>query len=630
MLRYAIAICLIASASAASVPEVASVESRFFGHQSGVNRDFTNYGKAFADPVTQSVSWKGMQVLLADMTVDGLADLVGYDSKTGRVTWAVGKGDGTFEMTRHVRANLSTEGTLLAADFDGDGLTDLALVKERDLYITSGTPNGPGPTSLYRARGLSGQLAAGDFDGDGLGDICSYKPGAEKPLSIAYGQSGGGFGAMKASPWNPGKVGGTLVAADFNSDNYCDIALYDGKTFTFWFGRGNGMFGPARAEEKATDHRATHLKATFEWPAQGNAIPLSGQIDHDGTPDIALYQPDIGKLSVRLASGDPAYDYSVHLTKIGSEYRMWHGGRWRTLDESGKSMPGWDGDHTMYAWSPDGRKWFRKIDGPVFLKGFEESAPDAWYENNYLEPEVLKVNGTYYMFWQVEIDPGHKTDTGETAVKQCDRIGLSTSKDGANWTRKADRGVVVNITDPAITNLDHHEAIYVPNDPDGQPWWLYTFHFHDGKPAGHVRMRSSDPTTFDWAQREHVSGMAQIGNQIGYADEAPGGRVFVRITFTGDGDRTVPILQLSRDGLNWEAARTTDGLVKLAASTDEKDNRNVYFLGMSTIDGTGKMEHLGGGKFHALYGATTSNGPGQPHIWRSEIGIGEFTIAFEP
>ncbi|GEM_PF-6661096 len=629
MLRFAAIVCLLVSASAASVPEVASVESKFFGYQSGVNRDFTNYGRAFAEPVTESVAWKDVQVLLADMNADGLADLVGYDPATGRITWAVGNGDGTFDLRRPGRANMSTEGTLLAADFDGDSLTDLALVKEKDVYIAAGTPTGLGPIGLSRVKGLTGQLGAGDFNGDGLADICTYKPGSEKALSILYGEGNGEFRPAKVSPWNPGGVGGTLVVADFNGDNYCDIAVYDGKAFNFWFGRGNGSFGPKPAEEKARDHSESHLKASFDWSVREDALPLAGQVDSDGTPDIGLYLPSTRKVLTRMASGEPAYDYSVHLTKMGSEYRMWHGGRWRTLDENGKSMPGWDGDHTMYAWSSDGKRWFRKIDGAVFLKGFEEGTPDAWYENNCLEPEVLKVNGTYYMFWQVEIDPGHKTDTGEIAVKQCDRIGLSTSKDGINWKRKTDRGVVINITDPMITNLDHHEAIYVPDDPDGKPWWLYTFHFIDGKPAGHVRMRSNDPTTFDWAAREPVSGMAQIGNQTGYADEAPGGRVFVRITFTGDGDRTVPVLQLSRDGLNWETARTADGPVKLAASTDDKDNRNVYFLGMSTIDGTGRLEYLGDGRFHALYGATTSNGPGQPHIWKSEIGIGEFTISFK-
>lgn len=629
MLRYAIILCLLASASAAAVPEVASVESRFFGHQSGVNRDFTNYGRAFAEPVAQSVGWKDVQVLLADLNADGLADLVGYDSKTGRVTWVVGKGDGTFDMKHLGRANMPAEGVLLAADFNGDRLTDLALVKGKDTYISAGTHKGPGPTSLYRTKGLSEQLAAGDFNGDGLADICAYKSAVEKSLSILYGQAGGGFGAAKASPWKPGDIGGKIVAADFNGDNYCDIALYDGTVFAFWFGRGDRMFGPTETEEKATDHRATHLKATFEWPEQVEAIPLAGQIDADGTPDIGLYVPSTGRVMIRLASGDPAYDYSVHLVKDGAGYKMWHGGRWRTLDESGNSMPYWDGDHVMYAWSPDGHRWFPKIDGPAFLKGDEEGAHDTWYGNNYLEPEVLKVGGAYYMFWQVEIDPGGMTDMGEKAINQCDRIGLSTSKDGMNWKRKTDRGVVINITDPTITNLDHQEVIYVPDDPDGKPWWLYTFHFIKGSPAGHVRMRSSDPTTFDWAKREPVSGMAQIGNQTGYADEAPGGRLFVRITFTGNPEgRRVPTLQLSRDGLNWEPAKLDGKVLLLAGSADNRNNKDVLFLGMSTIDGTGKLDYRGDGKFHALYGATTSNGPGQPEIWQSEIGIGEFTIKF--
>lgn len=537
MLRYiAIAICLaclVSALQAATVPEIATVESKFFGYQSGVNRDFTNYGQGFADPVSQDTGWHEVLVRLADFDGDGVTDSWAYDPKTGS-------------------------------------------------------------------------------------------------MSIRFGKKTGGFGKAVCTRLR-GVTGGMLLAADFNGDNYCDIALYESNAcpdgFLFLFGRGNGTFGPTAAEAKSK--AATHLMAKFTWTLPAGAVPIAGQFDDDGAADIGYMNPKTGQVVTRIQTGEPAYDYSVHLVKDGTKYKMWHGGRWRTLDINDKGMPGWDGDHAMYAWSPDGHKWFRKIDGPAFLKGFEEGAADSWYENNYLEPEVLKVGGTYYMFWQVEIDPGSKTDTGEKAINQCDRIGLSTSKDGMNWRRKTDRGVVINITDPTITNLDHHEAIYVPDDPDGKPWWLYTFHFIEGKPAGHVRMRSSDPTTFDWAKREPVNGMAQIGNQIGYADEAPGGRVFVRITFTGDGDRTVPVLQLSRDGLNWEAAQTQDGKTFLLASSEnDKDNKNVYFLGMSTIDGTGKIERLKDGRFHILYGATTSNGPGQPHIWKSEIGVGEAFFTF--
>lgn len=507
--------------------------SEFFGYQSGVNRDFTNYGRGFAEPVEQSPGWK----------------------------------------------------------------------------MPAGEPT--------------------DFNGDGLPDQWTYDPKAGA-VSIRYGKKGGGFGKA-SSPRKLSTVGGRLVAADLNGDNYCDIALYGSRAcpdgFLFLFGRGNGTFGPTAAEEKT--NAATHLSAEFSWPAPPGAVPLAGQIDDDGSADIALYFPDTGKTLTRIQSYHPAYDYSVHLMKDGSKYRMWHGGRWRTLGKDGEVLPAADGDHVMYAWSPDGRRWYRKIDGAVFPKGDELGIHD-WWTNNYLEPEVLKVNGRYYMYWQVEVDPGTTLDTGEKAARQCDRIGLSTSADGVNWKRKTDRGVVINLTNPANTNLDHQEAIYVPDDRDGKPWWLYTFHFVDGKPAGHVRIRSKDPSTFDWNLREPVSGMSQIGNQIGYADEAPGGRMFFRITFTGNGEgRTVPTFQLSRDGLSWVTASSGgQGRPQLASSTDNKNNKNVYFLGMSTINGTGRMEYLGKGRFRCLYGATTSNGPGQPEIWHSEIGIGEVSITF--
>ena len=53
-----------------------------------------------------------------------------------------------------------------------------------------------------------------------------------------------------------------------------------------------------------------------------------------------------------------------------------------------------------------------------------------------------------------------------------------------------------------------------------------------GQPQGYQRLRSADPTTFDWSTRERA-GLAQYGNQIGYIKDLPGGPLFVRITFAG-------------------------------------------------------------------------------------------------
>jgi hypothetical protein len=124
--------------------------------------------------------------------------------------------------------------------------------------------------------------------------------------------------------------------------------------------------------------------------------------------------------------------------------------------------------------------------------------------------------------------------------------------------------------------------------------------------------------------------MGQLGNQIGYANEAPGGRVFVRISFVKNPltNQTHPTIELSRDGLSWvrDASRQYP---LLATSDGPATNSNVYFLGLSTIDGTGQLEYLGNDTFRALYVAATSEAPTPPKIFKAEIGLGELQFTFQ-
>lgn len=325
-------------------------------------------------------------------------------------------------------------------------------------------------------------------------------------------------------------------------------------------------------------------------------------------------------------AGQEAYDYSVHLIRDGDLYRLFSGGRWLT--------PGLgDGDHVLQYISETGAggTWRPVRQGPEFLQGQEEGFKDAWFSNNYLEPEVVKVKGTYYLYTQVEIDPGQPIDQpGLTAETQCDRIQLHTSRDAFHWERwSTERGVVVNLDRPTRTNLHHQEVIYVPWDPDGRPFWLYVGAHIDGQWTGYYRLRSTDPTTFDWREREPGVGFSQLGNQVGYARQAPNGPLFVRITFTDDPTgRQVPTLQFSQDGMAWEVGE--EGPVLLAGSQDNDRNRNCYFLGLSTLDGTGELERVGEQTYRALYAATTANSPGGGDIWWSEIGVGELLFTLVP
>lgn len=325
-------------------------------------------------------------------------------------------------------------------------------------------------------------------------------------------------------------------------------------------------------------------------------------------------------------AGQEAYDYSVHLIKDGGLYRLFNGGRWLTPERG-------DGDHVLQYVSEtgEGGTWRPVREGPEFPQGREEGFPGTWFSNNYLEPEVVKVEGTYYLYTQVEIDPGQPIDEpGLKAETQCDRIQLHTSRDGFHWERwSTERGVVVNLDRPTRTNLHHQEVIYVPWDQDHRPFWLYVGAHIEGQWTGYYRIRSADPTTFDWHEKEPGIGFSQLGNQVGYARQAPGGPLFVRITFTEDGNgRHVPTLQFSRDGIAWFVG--DEGPVLLDGSKDNDKNKNCYFLGLSTIDGTGELERVDGQTYRALYAASTANSPGGGDIWWSEIGVGELFLTLVP
>ncbi len=621
-----------------------AASSRFYGYASGVHRDATNYGWAWTTGWNQQLPQSpGAQVVAANVlgqSSDDVLVLAPATSTLSRYTLSA-----AGQLTPAGSQTLAGSGSLVAGDFRGVGHADLGLVDVAAGTLRLFSGNGRGgftPAAAVHLGVRGGQWVAGDFDGDGRADLCNY---SRSGLTVLFSDGQGRFGRGMHSVWPGADGSGTLVAAPFAQNHRADLALYGGAGlaagFEFRLGRGDGTFGP-RADEMGTPAQ-THLWALYSWGG-GTGLPLAGHLGAS-IPSIALWEPSGGLLTVQQASITNAYNYSVCLMPVGNGYRLWYGGRWQTLNTSGTPRTGWDGDHVLSASSPDGLRWYRRMDAPEMYQG-KELGQTGWWTNNYLQPQVIRVGDVYHMFWQAEVNPGQPVDTGQIATAAADRIGLSTSSDGRHWQRMTTRGVVVGLDQPAATKLGDEETLYVANDPDHLPWWLYVYYMLDGHPQGYFRLRSADPTTFDWSAREQVTGFSQLGNGCAYADGAPGGRVYLRITFApGPTGRTYPTLQFSRDGLTWGfgqaqaptasgaaaplwetvANATSPGLV-LATTQNNRTNRNVYFLGLSSVDGTGQLESTGPGSWRALYAATTSNGPTVPDIWHSQIGVGELTL----
>lgn len=329
--------------------------------------------------------------------------------------------------------------------------------------------------------------------------------------------------------------------------------------------------------------------------------------------------------------GLEAYDYGAHLMftgeDTGTRFRAFTGGRW-------KSSLG-DGDHILQWTSPDGTpdSWSMWTNAPEFFQGQETGSPNQWFSGNTMDAEVsLAADGKWIMFVECEIEHGQLIDIpGLTAAAQnAARLILLTSNDNKNWTMKTDRSPVINITQPTITMLHHPEAVYVPWDEDGKIYWLY-FHVNvNDVQVATYRIRSNVYDTFDYNNRELVYGFAQLGNQIGYIEDAPGGPLFVRtsiVVHPQSGD-FVPSLQFSRDGITWSFGDNSETL--LMEGSNEPNNNNCYFVGMSTWLGRGGLLPTTTG-WEALYAPTTAKHPivveNEPNdIFRSEIGLGDFTI----
>ena len=142
--------------------------------------------------------------------------------------------------------------SIVAGDFKGDSLTDLAVANygANDVSILLG--NGDGtfqPQATYAAGNGPTALALGDFNGDGLLDVAVADAGINgvgQGVSILLGNGDGTFQAPKFYPI-AGTYPASIVAGDFTDNGVLDLAVanqFSGNV-SILLGDGRGGFsGP--------------------------------------------------------------------------------------------------------------------------------------------------------------------------------------------------------------------------------------------------------------------------------------------------------------------------------------------------------------------------------------------------
>jgi len=245
----------------------------------------------------------GMPLTLktGDFNNDGRLDLlVSYDPNPGSLTTHsvavyLGNGNGTFQAPLSIGLGAIPEFilSLTIADFDQDGRLDFASdLSGNRVGIFLGAGDGTFAAPVTRFFIDSGALLAADFNNNGVPDLAvADGPIGSDRIRVALGLGDGTFSGITQVLTVPTGSASLMVAGDYNGDTFVDLIAISADpaaaaTLAVFLGNGNGTFttGPTLSGN------------TLQMPA------TPGDFNRDGNLDLAVGSP-LGIASVLLGDG---------------------------------------------------------------------------------------------------------------------------------------------------------------------------------------------------------------------------------------------------------------------------------------------------------------------------------------
>jgi hypothetical protein len=136
-------------------------------------------------------------IVTGDFNQDGIPDLIiGEDN--GALLLFLGDGTGALTPAGEI-THLQSVGSIAVADFNHDGLLDIVVSDWRASSVTVLLGTGKGSFRIglsfpLRARGTSPHIAAADFNGDGIPDLAVvYDDGDDSSYDVMLGNGNGTF-----------------------------------------------------------------------------------------------------------------------------------------------------------------------------------------------------------------------------------------------------------------------------------------------------------------------------------------------------------------------------------------------------------------------------------------------------
>jgi hypothetical protein len=189
--------------------------------------------------------------------------------------------------------------SICTADFDGDGVLDLATAcyGSDSMVISLGSGNGRFmDITLRRFSGdQAAAVTAADFDGDGDMDIAVANFGDN---NVAIFENIDQTDISEATLWATGYGPKDICAADFDNDGDIDLATANqtGNNVTVLLNNGN----------------ATFVDATYFAVGLGVRSIGVGDFNEDGLIDVVVASKDTDDISLLLGSGDGSLTWSLN------------------------------------------------------------------------------------------------------------------------------------------------------------------------------------------------------------------------------------------------------------------------------------------------------------------------------
>ena len=321
----------------------------------------------FENGTPSGISFNQGNYYVADFNGDGLSDMY-IDSGTGRGGRVYYMEGGSFQQASNpvsLYMSSTCDNCIWQGDFNGDGMSDLATSDGRTCYFSFGTTDktvglsAPVPQYNMYVNASASKTYAADFNGDGLSDLFCFKSDMGY-LSLSNFSDSTGFkevieiSDMNFNATNPNNY---TWFGDYNCDGLADILSF-GTDEKYRLYNANGL-----GFESGVPLENLNLSAPVVWPGDYNNdclldffinIPSGGKLYHsngidfenqsaldfdfeerntwlgdfngDGLPD--LFNSDQGTVAYGGNSNEPDQNYN----QMGNYINQIHNGVGTTID----------------------------------------------------------------------------------------------------------------------------------------------------------------------------------------------------------------------------------------------------------------------------------------------------------